>query len=332
MALNRGKRSVVFDLRDDADRDLAIELARRADVLVENFMPGRMDDFGLGYSALRTVNPRLVYCSISGFGADGLGAALPGYDLLGQAASGLMSVTGPSGSGGFKTGVAIVDVLCGLHGLTGVLAALQARERSDEGQHVQVDLMSSALSALTNLGAGTLLGGQVPQPLGNAHPSVAPYEPMDARDGVVVIAAGTDPQFRALCVVVGMGALADDPRFATNATRVTHREELLGHIRPAVRRFARDDLMSRLQEARVPVGPLNNIAQAFAYAEKLGLEPLWSIDGHDYVRSPIRLDRTPPSQGAPPPALDEDGERIRAWLARTMVPASARFPADRGDR
>jgi crotonobetainyl-CoA:carnitine CoA-transferase CaiB-like acyl-CoA transferase len=303
-AVNRDKRSVVLDLRDEDQRRLALELATRADVLVENLRPG----------AIAARNPALVYCSISGFGTQPGGAEIPGYDLLGQAAGGLMSITGPDGGPPHKVGVALVDVLCGLHGAVAALAALAERGRSGLGQLVRVDLLSSVLSALTNQAAGYLLAGSVPGPMGNAHPSLAPYETVPAADGDLVIAVATDRQFAALCAVLGRDDLASDPRFATNGARVEHRAALLAELAAALGGRRRDEVVGPLRARGVPCGPVNDVAEAFAFASEIGLEPTWTLDGDAHVRAPFALGATPPSARHGAPALDEHGEAVRAWL------------------
>ncbi|MCW2994623.1 MAG: L-carnitine dehydratase/bile acid-inducible protein, partial [Conexibacter sp.] len=224
-AVNRNKSAVAIDLGTAAGAAEARALAAGADVVVENFRPGVMDRLGLGWDALSSSDATLVYCSITGFGA-GPGAALPGYDLLVQALGGLMSITGEPDGEPQKVGVALVDVITGLFASTGILAALRHRERTGEGQRVEVDLLSSLLAALVNQGSAYTLAGAVGRRMGNAHPSIAPYELLPTGDGDLVLAVGNDKQFGALCVVLGAPALADDARFATNAARVAHREEL----------------------------------------------------------------------------------------------------------
>ncbi|MGZ5352971.1 MAG: CaiB/BaiF CoA transferase family protein [Actinomycetota bacterium] len=313
-AVNRDKRSVVLDLRTEPDRDLARELTTRADVLVENLRPGTMARFGLGYDELVSRNPALVYCSISGFGTQPGGAELPGYDLLVQATGGLMSITGPEGGPPHKVGVALVDVLCGLHGAVAVLAALAERDRSGLGQRVEVDLLSSMLSALTNQASGFLLAGSVPGPMGNAHPSLAPYETLPAADGELVIAVGTDQQFSSLCDVLGREDLATDPRFSTNPARVANRPALIAELTRALAGHRRDEVVAPLRERGVPAGPVNDVAEAFAFAREVGLEPTWTLGGDAYVRAPFAMGATPARGRRGAPALDEHGDEIRDWL------------------
>jgi crotonobetainyl-CoA:carnitine CoA-transferase CaiB-like acyl-CoA transferase len=308
-AVNRNKRSVALDLHDAADVGLARGLVAQADVLVENFRPGLMDDVGLGYEALHREHPALVYCSITGFGsATATAAALPGYDLLVQALGGLMSITGSPDGEPQKVGVALVDVICGLFASIGILAALRHRERTGEGQRVDVDLLSCLLAALVNQGSAYTLAGEVAARLGNAHPSVAPYDLFKTADGDLVLAVGTDRQFRALTGVIGCPELADDERFATNAARVVAREALREALERHLSRMPAAHWVRVLSDARVPAGEVNDIAGAFALATSLGLEPIVEVPSPDggvkrLTRNPIGLSATPPNYRAAPPAL-----------------------------
>ena len=223
LAVNRNKRSIVLDLKDPGDAALARELARRADVLVDNFRPGALERLGLAPQALAAANPGLVHCSITGFGA-GAGATMPGYDPLVQALSGLMSITGPARGDPSKVGVALVDVIAGLGAAVAILAALTARERSGEGQRIEIDLLSSALAALANQASGFLNAGAVPTRLGNVHPSIEPFATYAAADGPLMICAGNDRQFAALAASLGRPEIAADARFASNEARVANRD------------------------------------------------------------------------------------------------------------
>jgi crotonobetainyl-CoA:carnitine CoA-transferase CaiB-like acyl-CoA transferase len=225
-AVNRNKRSVALDLQDADDLAEARRLALEADVVVENFRPGVMTNLGLGYETLAAENPRLVYCSITGFGGSGVGAELPGYDLLVQALGGLMSVTGEPDGEPLKVGVALVDVIAGLYAAVGILAALEHRRESGEGQLVEVDLLSALLAALVNQSSAYTVAGVVPGRMGNRHPSIAPYELLHSGEGEIVLAVGNDRQFAELCAVLGAPKLAADARFATNPARVENRDEL----------------------------------------------------------------------------------------------------------
>ncbi|KOG07222.1 MULTISPECIES: CaiB/BaiF CoA transferase family protein [Streptomyces] len=318
LGVNRNKRSVSLDLTAPEDLAAARAIVDRADVLVENFRPGTMEKLGLGYEDVRATNPGLVYCSVTGFGT-AEGARLPGYDLLVQAMGGLMSVTGEPDGAGTKTGVALVDVITGLHAGLGVLAALRHRDLTGRGQRVEVSLLTSLLSALTNQAAAHLGAGVVPRAMGNRHPSIAPYEVFDAQDRPLVLAVGNDRQFRSLCDRIGRPELADDPRFATNTARVAHREDLVAALAGPLSGRTADGWFEELTAAGVPCGPINDLAAAFGLADRLGLAPRVpeSAAGPGQVVNPIRLDATPPSYRAAPPRLGEHTEELLAALGRT---------------
>ncbi len=309
-SVNRNKSSLALDLADPAGREQAARLAAAADVVVENFRPGLMAELGLDYETLRAANPGLVYCSITGFGGSGAGAELPGYDLLVQALGGLMSITGEPDGEPLKVGVALVDVLAGLFASVGILAALEHRRESGEGQRVEVDLLSSLLAALVNQGSAFTLAGVVPGRLGNRHPSISPYELFATGEGELVLAVGNERQFEALCEALGAPGLASEERFATNPARVENRDALAAELtallaaRPAVE-WAR-----LLRERRVPAGVVNDVGAAFALAREIGLEPTVAIDRGDgtsaeLTRNPIRLSATPATYRLAPPPLPE---------------------------
>jgi crotonobetainyl-CoA:carnitine CoA-transferase CaiB-like acyl-CoA transferase len=314
LGLNRNKRSIALDLADPGDARLARTLAERADVLVESFRPGTIERLGLGYDAVAEINPRVVYCSISAFGSGEQAARLPGYDLLLQAMSGLMSVTGEQDGRPLKVGAALIDMVCGMYATTAVLAALQARERSGRGQHVEVSLMDSALAGLLNQASAYLNAGVVPGRLGNRHPSIAPYETFRAADGDFAVAVGNDAIFGRLCGAIGRPELASDPRFAANAARLEHREELGAILEGCFHREPAGEWVRRLSAAGVPAGPINDVAQAFAFADQLGLEPVWETGGVRTVRSPMRFSDTPADARRRPPALGEHDAELRDWL------------------
>ena len=309
LSVNRNKRAVVLDLATDAGRRRARELAADADVVVENFRPGVMDTLGLGYEALAASNPRLVYCSITGFGA-GEGARLPGYDLLVQAVGGLMSITGAPDGEPQKVGVALVDVLAGLFASVGILAALRHRDAVGEGQRLEVNLFSSLLAALVNQGSAYTVAGVVPERMGNAHPSISPYELYATGDGELVLAVGNERQFGALCEVLEAPELASDPRFTGNRNRVANRDALKSELLVRLRRRPASEWARLLTDARVPAGVVNDIAGAFALATSLGMEPIVDVPAPDgstvaLTRNPIGLSRTPPTyRSAPPPLPD----------------------------
>ncbi len=318
--VNRNKRSVVIDLTDAAGRAEAGRLAASADVVVENFRPGVMHRFGLGYDEVSAVNPSVVYCSITGFGS-GAGATLAGYDLLVQAVGGLMGITGEPDGAPAKAGVALVDVLTAQNAVTGILLALRERDRAGLGQRVEVNLMQSLLSALTNQAASTLATGTAPRRLGNRHPSIAPYAVFAAADRDLVIAVGNDKQFRALAGVIDRPPLAEDERFATNAARVAHREQLDAELDAALATATAAEWVERCTAAGVPAGIVNDVAEAIAFAESLGLEPVAEIEREDApiphrsIANPIGLAASAPVYRTPPPALGQHGGAD--WLART---------------
>ena len=318
LAVNRNKRSLVLDLGQPGDLAVARKLAAHADVLVENFRPGTMDRLGLGYEQLSQAHPRLIYCSISGFGA-GEGRELPGYDLLVQAVGGLMSVTGPDPATPTKAGVALVDVLTGLHGAVGVLAALRERDRSGRGQLVSLNLLSTLLSALVNQASALLLAGVVPQPMGNRHPSVAPYELLKTKDRPLAVAVGNDRQFAALCSVLGRGELVDDARFATNPARVGHRDDLRRELESALAAQSAAEWVAELSRRGVPCGPVNDVREAIALAESFGLGPVVQLarpgaDPDPAIADPIDLAATPVTYRHAAPGLGEHTAEIRRWL------------------
>jgi crotonobetainyl-CoA:carnitine CoA-transferase CaiB-like acyl-CoA transferase len=318
LAINRNKRSVALDFGDDAGNVAARELARRADIVVENFKPGGLRRFGLDYAAVSAGNPAVIYASISGFGAGG-GAALPGYDIIVQAMSGLMSLTGEAGGPPLRAGISVFDVIAGLHTAVGVLAALHHRAATGEGQHVEINLLSSALSGMVNQTSAYAAGGVVPFRMGNSHPSLCPYEPFPTADGDLVVAAGNNGQFRRLCELLEVPGLADDPRFATNQGRTANREQLRPLLAERLARRPSGEWFGVLNAAGVPCGPINTVDGGIAVATELGLDPVVVAGpgeaGVPSIRNPITLSVTPPSYPLPPPALDEHGEQIRAWLA-----------------
>lgn len=312
---NRSKESVVLDLADDEDLALAHELARRADVLVENFRTGTMERYGLSYDALAADNPGLVYCSVTGFGS-GEGAQLPGYDFLVQALGGLMSITGDADGPPMKVGVALVDVLTSKDATTGILAALHARARTGRGQRIEVNLLSSLLGSLANQAASYLTTGQVPGRIGNAHPSIAPYESLEAADGTLALACGNDQQFRRLVTELGDPSLADDPRFATNPSRVAHRDALVPALEELLRHDTAERWAQRLSAVGVPAGTVGTIGDGIALAERLGLEPLVEVGegAPPQLRHPVTYGATPVTAYAAPPSLGQHTESVRTWL------------------
>ena len=314
-AVNRNKDSIALDFREPADLETARQLAVEADVLVENFRPGVMDRLGLGYESLKELNPGVVYCSITGFGREA-GADLAGYDFLVQAVGGLMSITGEPGGGPQKVGVALIDVLTGLFATVGVMAALDHRRRSHVGQRVEVNLLSSLLAALVNQGSAYTVAGATPTRMGNAHPSIAPYELLHCSDREIAVAVGTDRQFASFCEVLGLGEVSCDSRFRSNRDRVAHRESLVEIVESRLGQRDASEWVRDLSAAGIPAGLVNDIPAAFALAEDLGLAPIVTVQhpGRSAValtRNPIELSATPVRYRCAPPRLPEPaGQRM----------------------
>jgi crotonobetainyl-CoA:carnitine CoA-transferase CaiB-like acyl-CoA transferase len=315
LGLNRNKRSLALDLGDAGDVELAGRLARRADVLIESFRPGLMARWGLDPETLRRDNPGLVTCSVTAFGTgDEVARALPGYDFLAQAMGGLMSVTGEEDGRPLKTGAAVVDLVCGMLAVIGIQGALAERERTGRGRHVEVSLMDAALMSLLNQGSAWVLGGVVPHRRGNRHPSISPYETFEAADRPIAVAVGNDRLFARLCDALGLRDLPSDPRFATNSARVENAALLGERLEAVLRTRPAGEWVAALRAASVPAGPINDVAEAFGFAESLGMEPVAESGGYPLPTPPLRLDGERPQIRLPPPRLDEHGEELRAWL------------------
>ncbi|MEU7905946.1 CoA transferase [Actinoplanes sp. NPDC049118] len=315
LGINRNKRSIALDLKQPGDLDVARRLATRADVMIENFRPGGLKRFGLDYDTVAAANERIVYASISGFGT-GAGAGYPGYDLMIQAISGLMSLTGDPEGPPYRAGISVFDVMAGMHADIGILAALHHRDATGNGQHVEVNLLSSALSGLVNHSSGYVAGGTVGYRMGNAHPSLFPYEPLPTADGELVVIAGNDGQFRKLCQVLDLPGLPDDPRFGRNQDRTANREALRPILVERLARRTKDEWFRDLLAAGVPCAPINTIDGGVALAEELGLDPVVTVGGIPGVRNPITFSGTPAGYELPPPGLDQHGEEIREWLMK----------------
>src|SRR3954470_702862 len=313
LGLNRGKRSVALDLADAADLELARRLAARADVVVESFRAGTMERFGLGYADVAAANPGVVYCSVTAFGR---ASRRPGYDFLLQAMGGIMSVTGERDGEPLKVGAPVVDLVCGLYATIAILGALHARDADPQGrgQHVEATLLLAALSALVNQGSNHLLAGVTAQRLGNRHPTIAPYATYHASDGPFALGVGNDKMFARLCQAIGRPELATDERFVTNADRRAHIDALDAELEGPLAARTADEWVALFTDAGVPAGPINDVAQAYALARDLGLEPDVAVDGLRLPATPFKLGRTPAGVRSAPPRLDEHGEELRAWL------------------
>ncbi|MDQ3556422.1 MAG: CoA transferase [Gemmatimonadota bacterium] len=310
LCANRNKRSVAADLRTEAGRALVRALAREADVLVENFAPGTLAGWELDYAALTRGNPRLVFCSITGYGGSGPEAGRPGYDFAVQARAGWMAITGEPEGEPVKAGVALVDVLTGQNAAIAILAALRERDRSGRGQEIEVALFDSAAAGLVNVAQAALVTGREPPRWGNAHPTIVPYQAFAAADRPLVVAVGNDAQWRRLCEALGMLALAEEPRFATNPGRVEGRAELVTLLAERLREEPAGEWLRRLEAAGVPCAPVQSVGEALADAVLRERGGVWGMEGATFgetetVASPLRLRRTPPTLRRPPPALGE---------------------------
>lgn len=318
---NRGKRSVAVDFSTQEGAETVRRLAATADVLIENFKLDGLKKYGLDYASLAKVNPRLVYCSITGFGQDGPYAPRAGYDFIVQGMSGLMSITGPEGGEPQKVGVAVSDIFTGLQAVIAIQAALRHAEKTAEGQHVDMALFDSQIAVLANQNLNYLVSGVPPRQIGNAHPNIAPYEVLPVRDGHVILAVGNEGQFGKLCRIVGLEALPADPRFANNAARVENRVALRAALTGALAGLERDALLAELETAGVPASPINDIGQAFEDPQAIARGMRIDLDdGHGNslpgVRSPMVLSKTPLSYHRPSPRLGEHTAEVLAELEK----------------
>jgi crotonobetainyl-CoA:carnitine CoA-transferase CaiB-like acyl-CoA transferase len=317
LGINRNKRDIVLDFRDEDDRALAQELARRADIVIENFKPGGLEKFGLDYASVSATNPGVVYSSISGFGSAG-GAALPGYDLIVQAMSGLMSLTGDPEGPAYRSGVSVFDIMSGLQSVIGILAALRHRDATGEGQQVEVNLLSTALAGMANHSSTYVAGDTVPFRMGNAHPSLFPYEPLPASDGEIIVVAANDRQFATLAKTLGVPEVLEDERFQTTDGRNVNREALRPILVEALSHATIGEWFDRLTQAGVACGPIQTIDGGVQLAERLGLEPVVTVGEGDrampMIRNAITFSKTKPQYRLPPPRLGEHADELRAWL------------------
>ncbi len=312
-AINRNKRAITLDFGHPAAAALARRLALAADVVVDNFLPGRLQRFGLDHDSLFKANPRIVTCTISGYGSDGPAAERPGFDFLIQAEGGIMSITGQAGDQPTKVGVAIADLAAGLFATIGVLAALRELDVTGRGRRVEVPLLDAQVGLLANQAMNWLVGGLMPGRMGNAHPSISPYESYRTRDGSIAIGVGTDHQFARLAEALGIPELACDRRFRGNADRVAHREELKRLMERRLAEHDRRAWLERLAAAAVPAAPINSIPEVFS--DPLVRErALVEVDGVPQVRSPVRVDGRPAAVDSAPPELGRDTDAVLRGL------------------
>ncbi|WP_298236402.1 CaiB/BaiF CoA-transferase family protein [uncultured Azohydromonas sp.] len=325
LSANRNKRSVTVDLGQPEGQRLVARLAAQADVLIENFKVGGLAQYGLDYETLKAANPRLIYCSITGFGQTGPYSSRPGYDFLMQGMGGLMSITGrpdgTEGGGPLKVGVALTDVLTGLYATVAILAALARRERSGQGQHIDLALLDVQIASLANQAASYLVSGRPPQRMGNAHPSIVPYQDFPTADGHMIVTVGNDGQFARFCATLGHAEWASDERFATNPQRVANRDLLVGMIRSATVTRTTDEWVTAMEEAGVPCGPINTLDKVFDHpqvrARGMRVDMEHSLGGTaPLVANPIRLSESPVAYRNAPPTLGQHTSQVlEDWLA-----------------
>lgn len=317
LGINRNKRDITLDFGDEEDLKLTKELTRRADIVIENFKPGGLKKFGLDYDSVKAENPNVIYASISGFGT-AEGATLPGYDLIVQAASGLMSLTGDPEGVPYRSGVSVFDIMTGMQATVGILAALNHRNQTGQGQHIEVNLMLTALAAMANHSSTYIAGGEIPFRMGNSHPSLFPYEPLPAKDGDIIIVAANNNQFAKLCQVLGLEQLIEDERFSESLDRNVNRAVLREYLVAALSHKSIQEWFKLLTSAGVACGPINTIKEGVELAQELGLDPVIEVGSQKIpmIRNAITFSQTPASYRLPPPALGEHSEEIRQWLKK----------------
>lgn len=323
MSSNRNKRSVAVDIATEEGQDIISRLAARADVVIENFKPGGLVKYGLDHATLCAKHPGLVYCSISGFGQTGPNRDKPGYDLMAQGFGGIMSITGDPEGVPTKVGVGIADVMCGMYATIGVLTALRHRDKTGEGQHVELALIDAQMAWLVNEGLNFLTSGELPERRGNAHPNIVPYDAFEVADGHVLLAVGNDPQFARFCDVIGLPGLSTNPDFATNLARIANRDALMDHIRPALKRWEKAELLEALRIVKVPVGPINTIAEALTSDQARARDTVQQVPAEgiaggsvSLLGNPLKFSATPVKYQRPPPRFGQDTDDVLdTWLS-----------------
>ncbi|WP_170752348.1 CaiB/BaiF CoA transferase family protein [Ruegeria lacuscaerulensis] len=314
MSANRNKKSVALDITTPEGQAEIRRLASHADILIENFKPGGLAKYGLDFATLSQEFPSLVYCSISGYGQDGPNASKPGYDLMAQGYGGIMSLTGDPEGAPMKVGVGIADVMCGMYATVGILAALRHRDQTGEGQQIDLALVDAQIAWLINEGVNYLTSGNVPQRRGNGHPNIVPYDVYQTADGHVILAVGNDSQFRRFCDFVGQPDLADDPRFATNPSRLAHREALNAILRPAIQNYDTETVITELEARKVPVGPVQTLDQVFATDQVAARQMQIAMQADpaqvNLIGNPLKLSKTPVTYRSAPPTFGADTQAV----------------------
>lgn len=314
MSANRNKKSVAIDITTPEGQAEIRRIASHADILIENFKPGGLAKYGLDYKTLSQEFPSLVYCSISGYGQDGPNASKPGYDLMAQGYGGIMSLTGDPEGAPMKVGVGIADVMCGMYATVGILAALRHRDQTGEGQQIDLALVDAQIAWLINEGVNYLTSGNVPQRRGNGHPNIVPYDVYQTADGHVILAVGNDSQFRRFCDFIAQPDLADDPRFATNPSRLEHRDALNAILRPAVQNYDTETVIAELEARKVPVGPVQTLDQVFATDQVAARQMQIAMQADpaqvNLIGNPLKLSKTPVTYRSAPPTFGADTQAV----------------------
>lgn len=317
LSANRNKRSMAVDFTTAEGADLVRRLAAKADIVIENFKVGGLKKYSLDYETLNAINPRLIYCSITGFGQTGPNASRAGYDAMVQGYAGIMSLTGPPDGEPYKVGVAIVDVMCGMHAITGILAALHHRHVSGKGQYIDVALVDSQISWLVNQGANYLLNGEVPMRYGNAHPNIVPYQVFEASDGHIIASVGNDMQFARFASILGLADLAEDTRFSTNPARVEHRAILIPILIEAIKNYKKSELLDAMEKQGVPGGPVHTLDEVFSSEQVKARDMIvrmpYDLAGDGEVKligNPIKMSETPVTYRHAPPRCGEHNDAI----------------------
>jgi len=322
LCANRNKLSLALDISSSEGQQTIRELVKSCDILVENFKVGGLAAFGLSYDDLKADNPALIYCSITGFGQTGPNAKLPGYDLLAQGAGGIMSLTGDPDGEPMKVGVAVADIVCGMYASTAILAALHHRGNTGQGQHIDIALADTQVAWLANQGSNYLISGKAPKRLGNQHPNIVPYQVFEVVDGHAIVAVGNDAQFGRFCDILGLAQLANDPKYKTNDARVKHKSELINILAPALKKISKSDLLSAMDAASVPGGPINTIPEVFASDQvatrgmKIHMEHKDTAQGINLIANPVKFSKTPVSYRYAPPTCGQHTEDILSRLKK----------------
>ena len=317
MSANRNKQSIAVDISTAEGQDIIRQLAARADVVIENYKPDGLVKYGLDHATILKAHPGVVYCSISGFGQTGPNRDQPGYDLMAQGYGGIMSLTGDPDGAPMKVGVGIADVMCGMYATIGILAALRHRDHTGEGQHIDLSLVDAQMAWLINKGCNYLTSGEVPERRGNAHPNIVPYDAFATSDGHVLVAVGNDAQFARFCDAIGAPELGTDARYITNLGRIQNRDTLIPALRPIIATLTKDDMLAKLRAVKVPVGPIQNVAEALGSDQAVARGTVIQIpradvaDGHiRLLANPLKFSATPVRYDLPPPRFGQDTQAV----------------------